>query len=93
MTENDKIIKKLYEDSTFPLSWADKIKKALLKTEPKKLIAVNHNPPYEDRADIECSCPECGNQIRFESIDEDIYCEKCGQLLTDWDELVDMSNE
>jgi hypothetical protein len=89
MTENEKIIKRLYEDSSFPLSWADKINGALLKTEPLKVYAVNHNPPYEDREDIECSCPSCGVQIYHEHLDKDIYCENCGQLLTDWDELVD----
>lgn len=33
MTENEKIIKRLYEDGTFPLTWADKVADALLKTE------------------------------------------------------------
>lgn len=92
MTENEKIIKRLYEDGTFPLSWADKIADALSKTEPMKIKAVNYNPPYEDRSAIECTCPKCGNQIRFEYLEKDIYCEECGQLLTDWDELIDMSN-
>lgn len=36
MTENEKIIKKLYEDGTFPLSWADKVKEVLEKEEMGK---------------------------------------------------------
>lgn len=52
MTENEKIIKMIYEDGSFPLSYADKIKNALMKTDAVKILAVNHMPPEEDRSDI-----------------------------------------
>lgn len=93
MSDNEKIIERLRKDSTFPLEWIDKIQDALFKTEPMKINAVNYNPPDNDREDIECTCPKCGAYINYESLDEDIYCEKCGQLLTDWDELIYVSNE
>ena len=88
MTENEKIIKMVYEDGSFPLSYADKIKNALMKTDAVKILAVNHMPPEEDRSDIECLCPCCRNTINCgEYLDHDIYCTNCGQRLTDWDEL------
>lgn len=91
MSENDKIIKMIYSDGSIPLSYADKIRDALLKTESMKVIAVNYNPPDNDRTNIVCTCPRCYSEIRFEHLVKDIYCEICGQLMTDWDELVDMS--
>lgn len=88
MTENEKIIKMIYEDGSFPLSYADKIKNALMKTDAVKILTVNHMPPEEDRSDIECLCPCCRNTINCgEHLDHDIYCTNCGHLLTDWDEL------
>lgn len=75
MTENEKIIKMIYEDGSFPLSYADKIKNALMKTDAVKILAVNHMPPEEDRSDIECLCPCCRNTINCgEHLDHDIYC-------------------
>lgn len=91
MSENEKIIKMVYSDANIPLSYADKIRDALLKTEPMKVIAVNYNPPEDDRPNIVCTCPRCNNEIRFENLDKDSYCEICGQLMTDWDELVSTS--
>lgn len=88
MTDNEKIIKIIYEGFTFPLDLADKIQDALLKTEPMKLRAFDYASFDNDRSDIECSCPRCLKVIRYEYLDNDIYCEGCGQLLTDWDELL-----
>ena len=93
MSENKKIIERLRKDATLPSEWIDKIQDALFKTEAMKIKAVNYNPPDNDREDIECTCPKCRAVIPYESLDEDIYCEKCGQLLTDWDELIYVSNE
>jgi hypothetical protein len=87
LTENEQIIKRLYEDGSFPLEWADKVKDALSKTEPKKLYAQTFNPPSCENRDVRCSCPICGHFIYHKSFHQDIYCEQCGQLLTDWDEV------
>ena len=91
MTENEQIIKRIYEDGSFPLKWADKVKTALLKTEPVKVKAINYAPPNNDRTDIECTCPTCGHTIPYEYLDKNIHCENCGQYLTDWDELINGS--
>lgn len=73
----------IYTTSDF----ANKIERILRKTQAIKLKAVNYNPPDEERTGIVCSCPECGDIITFEYLNNPIFCANCGQLLEDWEDL------
>ena len=60
MTENEKIVKTLYEDATFPLTWADKVTEALTRCELAeeeglyyaKWVPVNIELPNEPSIEV-----------------------------------------
>lgn len=67
----EKVIKPMYEDGSFPLTVADEITKALQKQISKKPIRVSNN-----RTD---GCPKC----KTEYYEKFKYCPECGIKL-DW---------
>lgn len=74
----EKIIKPMYEDGSFPLTVADEITKALQKQIPKKPIK---DRKQEIRYTSSYSCPSCGGGFTGTGIAD--YCYHCGQKL-DW---------
>ena len=74
----EKVIKPMYEDGSFPLTVADEIIKALEKQTPKKPIK---DRKQEIRYTSSYSCSSCGGGFTGTGIAD--YCYHCGQKL-DW---------
>ena len=84
----EKVIKPMYEDGSFPLTVADEVAKALEKQIPKKPIEEEkqYSEDYGFNSDI--LCPVCNNYIGYytEAMCKPKYmryCNECGQRIDD----------
>ena len=71
----EKVIKSMYEDGSFPLTVADEIIKVLEKQIPKKVIRVNIPPKWGGKI---IKCPSCDSKNIGTK-----FCLDCGQAI-DW---------
>jgi len=86
----EKVIKPMYEDGSFPLTVADEVAKALEKQKSKKPIEEEkqYSEDYGFNSDI--LCPVCNNYIGYytEAMCKPEYmqyCNECGQKIDeDW---------
>ena len=85
----EKVIKPMYEDGSFPLTVADEVAKALEKQTSKKPVEEEkqYSEDYGYNSDI--LCPTCKAYIGYytEAMSKPEYmkyCNQCGQRIDDW---------